>query len=238
MPAIAILLLLALACPAWSGVVSRDLFEPGDGLLSYDDIHHREWLDFSVTSGLTFEDLNQLLESSPALSGFRIASDADVLSFFQSGTAIGSTAGNVYYPYPINEDVGNPISSLPGFPEADFIELMGIVGHGRVHDGQFGPVPYTGGRFSPAASSPLAIIAPLGDSPSYYPYSLDYRLFFVTEDGEPYGMSGSPLAYMEQFEASRSNYWLSRKALSAPEPLGLSLALTACLATFRLRAFA
>lgn len=44
------LLAIALLCDAAiGGVISRDWKSPGDGLLTYDDVNRREWLDLSQT---------------------------------------------------------------------------------------------------------------------------------------------------------------------------------------------
>jgi hypothetical protein len=44
-----VLTALSASTPAFAAVVSRDWKTPGDGLLTYDDVNQREWLDLSQT---------------------------------------------------------------------------------------------------------------------------------------------------------------------------------------------
>jgi hypothetical protein len=73
MHARAILLLFVATCPTWAGVVSRDLLEPGDGLLTYDDSNHREWLDFSVAANLNMNEMYAQTAAGGSLAGFHLA---------------------------------------------------------------------------------------------------------------------------------------------------------------------
>lgn len=61
-----------------AGVASRDLFEPGDGLLTYDNVNQREWLDFNYSASLGRENLFAEVVSDGAVVGFKFATRRDV----------------------------------------------------------------------------------------------------------------------------------------------------------------
>jgi hypothetical protein len=48
----------SLAAVSTAAVIERDWKTPGDGLLTYDDVNQREWLDLSVTNLLQFDGSN------------------------------------------------------------------------------------------------------------------------------------------------------------------------------------
>jgi hypothetical protein len=77
-----------------AAVISRDWKTPGDGLLTYDDVNQREWLDLSQTlltsqfPGATQEDRYQYVASQTApgglFAGFSVAKSVDVIALAQS----------------------------------------------------------------------------------------------------------------------------------------------------------
>ena len=91
------LCLVTFACLAVAGanaaVLSRDWKTPGDGLLTYDDVNQREWLDLtasrlSMFPGPTKEDryLSALAALGPGglFEGFQVARGDDLVAFAQS----------------------------------------------------------------------------------------------------------------------------------------------------------
>lgn len=58
-------------------VTSRDLFEVGDGLISYDPMTDSEWLDLNQTLGLSVDDINAGVGDWLS-EGFRVATRAEV----------------------------------------------------------------------------------------------------------------------------------------------------------------
>jgi hypothetical protein len=89
------LLLLFAANQSNAAVVERDWKTPGDGLLMYDDVNRREWLDLSESllskfSGTTLEDRYQdaITELAPGgvFEGFTVAKIGD-------STALAVSAG-------------------------------------------------------------------------------------------------------------------------------------------------
>ena len=85
----------------WAGVFERDWKTPGDGLLTYDDVNQREWLDVTQTKLILFPvppvpgDIFQtearyqqvVAELGPGgmFKGFTVAKSADVIALAQSG---------------------------------------------------------------------------------------------------------------------------------------------------------
>jgi hypothetical protein len=110
------LVLFATYCPAANGAVfERDWTTPGDGLLTYDDVNRREWLDLSVSRLDQFPQPrleNALAEIGPGgiFEGFTFAERADVIPFAQSAGINTST-----FNFATNEQ-----------PTADLIELLSV----------------------------------------------------------------------------------------------------------------
>jgi hypothetical protein len=76
-----------------AAVISRDWKTPGDGLLTYDTVNKREWLDLSETilaefPSPMFEERYQsvLTETLPGgmLEGFKVAERTDVVALAES----------------------------------------------------------------------------------------------------------------------------------------------------------
>jgi len=84
---------LALSYPAQGGVIQRDWKIAGDGLLTFDDVNQREWLDLSETilnqfPGTNLEEHYQSvlaeLDSGGMFEGFTVANGNDTTSLAQS----------------------------------------------------------------------------------------------------------------------------------------------------------
>jgi hypothetical protein len=60
------------------GIVQHDFRSPDDGLLTYDDVHKREWLDLTETFGWDLATLHQALSPVGPLRGFKLASLGDL----------------------------------------------------------------------------------------------------------------------------------------------------------------
>jgi len=83
---VALLLADLFANATYAGIISRDLHEPGDGLLTYDTQSGREWLDILLLYGLPVNELPTVLSPGGTYSGFKLASFADVEQFaFSAG---------------------------------------------------------------------------------------------------------------------------------------------------------
>lgn len=72
---------------ATAAIFERDLFEPGDGLLTYDDVNQREWLDLTYTEHYTLDDLVTATAPSGPLREFRLAMPED-LNYLASSAGV------------------------------------------------------------------------------------------------------------------------------------------------------
>lgn len=78
--------LLGTSLTAQAGVVSMDLETAGDGLLTYDTIDKREWLDLPETGGVRLSEVLAQMEPGGRLEGFQFATLEDV-------SALAASAG-------------------------------------------------------------------------------------------------------------------------------------------------
>ena len=79
--------LLATTDSGRAAVFERDWKEPGDGLLTYDDVNQREWLDVPESLLLdngTYENVIAQTGPGEKFAGFRAAKSDDVISLAQS----------------------------------------------------------------------------------------------------------------------------------------------------------
>jgi len=72
-----------------AAVFERDWKTPGDGLLTYDDVNQREWLDLSQTLLVSFPNLSVFdviaeLDPGGQFEGFFVAAPSDVSALAQS----------------------------------------------------------------------------------------------------------------------------------------------------------
>jgi hypothetical protein len=72
--------LLATSHGSRAAIIERDLYEPGDGLLTFDTVNRREWLDVTATGELRFPAVEWLLAPGRPLEGFELASVTNVES--------------------------------------------------------------------------------------------------------------------------------------------------------------
>jgi len=93
--------LLCSSSNSLAGVFERGWQTPGDGLLTYDDINNRQWLDLSLTildqfPGSTREDQYQqvVAETLPGgvFEGFQVAKSSDVTALAESAGIDTSTS--------------------------------------------------------------------------------------------------------------------------------------------------
>jgi len=64
-------------------VFERDFIVPGDGLLTYDNVNHREWLDLTETVGVDLATVLEWMAPGGKLEGFSFAllEDVEALAF-------------------------------------------------------------------------------------------------------------------------------------------------------------
>jgi hypothetical protein len=81
---VALLWAAHIANGAAAAIISRDLHETGDALLTYDTQSGREWLDILLLYGLPVNELPEVISPGGMYSGFKLASFADVELFAYS----------------------------------------------------------------------------------------------------------------------------------------------------------
>lgn len=101
-----------------AAVISHDWKIPGDGLLTYDDVNQREWLDLTQTKLAQFPGIDReakyqyvisQLEPQGMFAGFTVAKGDDVTSMAESaGVDVLSTS------YALNEPATSALTDLLG----------------------------------------------------------------------------------------------------------------------------
>src|SRR5436309_6392015 len=84
------IVLLMIESGARGAIISRDFRAPGDGLLTYDDVTQREWLDITETNHSTLAAVQRSLQLGGSLFGFNIATVDDVRSLAASAGYVGT----------------------------------------------------------------------------------------------------------------------------------------------------
>ena len=180
-----------------AAVIERDWLAPGDGLLTYDTVNQREWLDFNYlieaypTSSRSIEQRLELMlpdfEVGEALDGFKVANSNDV-------TALATSAGI---------DVATNSLSTNGSAVLELLDLIGITKSSPLN-----------GRSSKAVLSEV-----VATSESSYRVIGEFRYF------PEYDMAGVSLYTLEgsnvDSEAPSTSVFLYR---NVPEPSSCLLA--------------
>ncbi len=76
--------LLLLSLDANAVLIERDWRTANDSLLTYDPATNLEWLDVTVTAGLSYNQVNDQLGSGGLYEGFTFASKQQILSLFSA----------------------------------------------------------------------------------------------------------------------------------------------------------
>lgn len=120
------LLALTISAAAQAGVSERDWKTPGDGLLTYDDINQREWLDVPVTLleqypgsvSERYDAVTGATEPGGEFFGFSTAALADLVALAESAGVDTTSTG-----LSVNGDATNELISLL---EPTFISVGGV----------------------------------------------------------------------------------------------------------------
>lgn len=201
------ILLSCLASQSWGGFVARDLLMPGDGLLTYDDINQREWLDLDFTLGSGREGLLAALDDGGLLEGFQFATADDVRQ-------LADSAGVYWY--------GPPSNGLDAMDQTH-LQLLGLLGMTlRLDTDVAGLLRFSGG-----------LVVEVGNET---PVRFDPGLLMLVVYGDDLPPGGNfhgllkPTGGFDFFAPSQfaaigidltTSYWLYREASAAPEPTGL-----------------
>jgi hypothetical protein len=147
------LFVVVVAVPANAAVFERDWKTPGDGLLTYDDVNRREWLDLSQSVLFQFpspflEPALAELASGGRFEGFHLANGDDAIALAESAgiDTAGLTQNNAV---PMNT-----LIDLLGFAEPPYSHRAIICCAPDIPEFQFespiayftviGPNPFTG----------------------------------------------------------------------------------------------
>jgi hypothetical protein len=76
--------LLSISRDAHAGVIARDLEISSDGLLTYDTVNNREWIDLPETAGLQLSEVLTQMIPGGRLEGFRFATLTEVSELAES----------------------------------------------------------------------------------------------------------------------------------------------------------
>ncbi len=218
------LILVSIVCIDISNgaIISRDLFAVDDGLLTYDTVSGREWLDIGVTYGLPVNALPTLLASGNPLEGYTLASLADVESLAISSGFDG--IGTTWF---------GDESGMQNFDVAySFIDtLWGIYATGELIDELWFTSAILSDGLTEHDYNSVAAIAIAGET--IIPGTVNPPLFVRP-----------PTAYISTFHGTFQNYptnptlgfWLYRET-SVPEPSSITLWIAATIVFWQRAAF-
>ncbi len=212
---LACLLTFVLQVPLLADIYERDLISPSDGLLTYDDVNDREWLDLMETAAVDLSVVRASCEPGGSLEGFKFATAQDVQALAISAGVQASPQSSL-------------LSVVTGTQAHKLIRLLGKVVHAE--GGVLGELNVALGQVVQAFESEVPIF--------------DETNFFVVSIGRgpPPGTISSPAqaqpggAYyfstpllFPNFpplgRGSSGPFWLYRKAVPEPRSIYLWLVL-------------
>ena len=106
------LMLLAPSVAQASSLIERDYLSPGDALITYDPNTGLEWLDWTETTGLAYNDMVLLLAPGHTYDGWRHATPQEAATLFSNAGLTEINSGNP-----------NPLDVL-----LELIQLLGDTG--------------------------------------------------------------------------------------------------------------
>ena len=162
-----------------AAVFERDWLAPGDGLLTFDDVNHREWLDLTyLLEEYPFRDPSILrdpenrleailpeLNVGGSLEGFQIASSGDVV-------ALALSAG-------VDVNVSSAVNEVP---VSTLVELLGVT-----RDGGLGNQSSRGllDDFMDTSDGPYRLVGGISALPQFNSYGVGFFTLFGSSDDIP-----------------------------------------------------
>jgi hypothetical protein len=104
-------------------LVEEDLFTSGDGLITYDTDTGLYWLDLTLTTNLSYNEVLNEISEGGSLEGFWYATTADIDTLQVSA---GLPSGLFFYSLPIYVDYMNQLLSLVGLTDPSTVLSAGI----------------------------------------------------------------------------------------------------------------
>ena len=224
-PASAFLLILLATLPLHAAVVEHDFLAPGDGLLTYDDVNQREWLDLSYAY-TSLDNIKSKMVPGEFLEDFLFATKDDV-------RALHLSAGPTVY----SPDGIDPLIDKLGFifrAQGGFINVLestyGLVAvkftDGEpIFDGTAASFENVGGAYPPGEFNNPLIISQGGRRISVT--SPDER------DANNWQLSSGYSFLHNSLTLDTGPFWLYRNAV--PEPTSIFLLTIATLAALSTR---
>lgn len=211
-----------------AAVFERNFLEPGDGLLTYDDVNQREWLDLMETADLNAASIIESMSEGGYLHGFHFAFQEDV-------AGLDASAGN----YTIGEGGFDELTGLVGYYFQGSSNLIGVL------EFTFGQIAVDFSDDIPVFDGTNAVL--LNITPPPYPWELDdgltlesnRQLIVDNTADHPPGTGGFRLPMLGQvylpFLAASDNgpFWLYRNVVPEPTTLALSYAVMLAIAATR-----
>ncbi len=103
-----LVLLILVTSPSQAALLSLDFRTDSDGLITQDSLSGLDWLDLTVTQGMSWAFVESLITDDPAFQGFRFAQREEVEGF------VVNAGGVLPSIHPLSENY-LPISSLMEF---------------------------------------------------------------------------------------------------------------------------
>ena len=212
-------LIVALSVPAASsaGLIERDLWGSGDGLITFDSVNRREWLDLPTTLDTTVSEVQIEMEPGGRFEGFQFATRDDVLQ-------LADAAG-----VPLRDS--NEIFATPNARSAiELLDWMVYATGGALGDSKwtYGQVAFDPNTTPPALDDTnFYIFSTFRNSPQYgHPQSGGGGDFGYAYFDGPFWSSAGPVGGYGDL----GPFWLYREAI--PEPNSASLLATIFAALF------
>jgi hypothetical protein len=211
---------------AQSAIISADLHQPGDGLLTYDTINHREWLDLSETSGWSLTTTKQALAPGGPYQDFHIATVSEV-------TALVASAG-----YDGTSYTGEPYFAIT-------TELMDLLHQDLI---LIATLISPGGNIQFPSANPIELAVHLADawalSDAANGAFVEFEISTTTteavgdvpDDSTGQSFAGIPMETTNPFIIQNRSVWLYRDP-AVPEPASTVLVLLAVCAIISFRRF-
>lgn len=212
--ALVIVLFTRLLLTLRGGIVEHDFRVPGDGLLTYDEIQNREWLDLTETFGWHLPTLQEALSPGGSLHGFKLAMMADLEGLasaagvswippWQFPGVEGSESNRLielvgFIPDQADDSPGIPTNIPPGTDYGDIVYLP---------SGPFGPLVGSMGFVADEDGEVSGMAVVVIGSGDLVPGQVSFPL--------SYQSSGGIFAYEFELDSNIGPYWLYR---NVPEP--------------------
>jgi hypothetical protein len=201
--------LLGIALPLRAEISERDFLAPGDGLLTYDDVHGREWLDLTETLGFDRTTIIEATQPGGSLDSFSLAELEDIEELVASANL------SWIEPWSLPGVTGTGPKSLVDLV-GEIIQMEGVLLLVRLSSGQISDGPASASHL-PVFIGTRAYVLSV-EAESLQPGGLNRPIYPMLNHG---GVFTAPTSALENEQGGP--FWLYRAAI--PEPSSLMLLL-------------